>query len=218
MGKKTDPKYKTPLEILDYLYVELENFSKIFKAYLKGLIVPIFESKKFSDLDMISPTQVVTFNYTPIASLLKFECSYLHGQYDKDIIFGIDSAEGLTDDLGSHALSFTKYFQCLFHHTFATEFKQSSLLDWHLNRYYFYGHSFDLSDRSYIKVVFDALVKNPSQKATIYYHSDESRSSILRNLLDEKMLGEDAQQTIERLVANKRLVFELKKSILPPQN
>ena len=208
-------KFKTPTEILEYLYEELKEFSKIFKTYLELLIVPIFKSKKFQKPLIAIPTEVITFNYTPIASLLEFKCSYLHGQIDNDIIFGIDSAEGLTEDLGPHALSFTKYFQCLFHHTFATEFKQSTLLDSHQNDYYFYGHSFDLSDRSYIELVFKALANNPSQKATIYYHSEESRSSILRNLLDEKMLGEGAQQTVEKLVAHKRLVFEFKKSILP---
>jgi hypothetical protein len=193
----------------------LDEFSKIFKAYLKDLVIPIFNAKKFKELAIEPPAHVITFNYTPIATILGFKCEHLHGSINDNIIFGVDSVGDLTESLGPNALSFTKYFQCLFHQTFATNFKQNNQHQSSLNRYYFYGHSFDLSDRSYIKVIFDSLDNIFGQKAVIYYHSDESRASILRNLLDSRMLGEDAQKKIEKLIADKRLVFELKKSILP---
>ncbi len=208
-------KYKQPNAILQYLYEELEKFSEVFKSYLQDLVIPIFDAKKFKELTIEPPAHVITFNYTPIATILGFQCEHLHGSINDSVIFGVDSADDLAESLGPYALSFTKYFQCLFHQTFATNFKQNNQHQSSLNRYYFYGHSFDLSDRSYIKVIFDSLDKIFGQKAVIYYHSEESRASILRNLLDSRMLGEDAQKKIEALVASKRLVFEFKPSILP---
>lgn len=207
--------YQTPREIGPHLYEQLQTFAEIFKTYLRQLVVPIFESKKFDQLAIEAPTYVITFNYTPIASILGFACNYLHGDIDTDIIFGIDSADGLLDELGSDVLSFTKYFQSIFHRTFASQFKQPEFHTSHLNHYHFYGHSFDLSDRSYIKVIFDSVKKESSQKVTIYYHSEESRASILRNLLDPRMLGNDAQEKIESLIAEGRLSFDIKKSLLP---
>jgi Bacteriophage abortive infection AbiH len=213
-----DQKYQTPTAIIFYLYEELKTFAILFKTYLNNLVVPIFKEKKFEKLAIDATpetTGIITFNYTPIAELLKFQCHYLHGNIDADIIFGIDSAEGLLEQLDSGVLSFTKYFQSIFHRTFAANFKQAKFHSKNHNHYYFYGHSFDLSDRSYIKVIFDSVSASISQKITTYYHTEESRASILRNLLDPRMLGDDAQEKIERLIAEGRLSFIEKTSLLP---
>jgi hypothetical protein len=178
----------------------------------------IFNSRKFSKIK-INADRVLTFNYTHIAQAFEIQCDHVHGDLSGSLIFGIDNANDLTETLGSDVLSFTKYFQTIFHTTYASQFKQEIKGTPALpNHYIFYGHSFDMSDKSYIEPMFNAVHRNETQKITIYYDKDERRPPILRNLLDPRMLGENANDLIENLIAKGKLNFELIESIIPISN
>lgn len=203
--------------VLD-LYKDLEVFSEIFKDYLTHFVMEIFHSRKFPNI-AIKAHEVLTFNYTHIAQAFKIPCDHVHGDLSGCLIFGIDNANDLTETLGSEVLSFTKYFQTIFHKTYASQFKQEiKETPAQPTHYIFYGHSFDLSDKSYIEPIFNAVYRNDTQQITIYYDKDERRSPILRNLLDPRMLGENANDLIENLVAKGKLHFEHIESIIPISN
>lgn len=209
---------KSTQQILQHLYKDLEVFSEIFKDYLTHFVMEVFNSRKFPNIE-IKVDKVLTFNYTHIAQAFKFPCDHVHGDLSGSLIFGIDNANDLTETLGSEVLSFTKYFQTIFHKTYASQFKQEiKKTPAEPTHYIFYGHSFDLSDKSYIEPIFASVYRNVTQQITIYYDKDERRPPILRNLLDPRMLGENANDLIENLVAKGKLHFEHIESIIPSSN
>jgi hypothetical protein len=207
--------YKSTFGIIEHLYKQLVEFSEIFKYYLTNLVMKIFDTKKFSTIQ-INAERIITFNYTPVAQALGIHCEHVHGDLSQSLIFGIDNANDLTQTFGSDVLSFTKYFQTIFYRTYASQFKQKiKETPAPPNHYIFYGHSFDLSDKSYIEPIFTAVHGNDNQQITICYDKDERRPPILRNLLDPRMLGNNANELIEELVAKDKLNFEHIESIIP---
>jgi hypothetical protein len=55
-------------------------------------------------------------------------------------------------------------------------------------------------------------------RITIYYHDESSRASLLRNILDARMLGDDGKEKIELLVSQGRLTFEPNPSVFKEAN
>jgi hypothetical protein len=55
-------------------------------------------------------------------------------------------------------------------------------------------------------------------KITIYYYDKSSRASLLRNILDARMLGDDGKEKIELLVYQGRLTFEPNPSVFKEAN
>ena len=104
----------TPIAILHRLTEELKVFSEIFKIYLENFVMEIFKTPKFTDIQ-IKANRVITFNYTHSAQKFVNFCDYLNGDLSSNLIFGIDNANDLTETLGPDVLSFTKYFQTIFH-------------------------------------------------------------------------------------------------------
>ena len=90
------------------------------------------------------------------------------------------------------------------------------------HHFYVWGHSLDLSDRKYIQRLFDLMwhkngAKNDN-KITIYYYDEASRASLLRNILDARMLGDAGKEKIDLLVYQGRLTFEPNPSVFKEAN
>jgi hypothetical protein len=88
--------------------------------------------------------------------------------------------------------------------------------------FYIWGHSLDLSDRKYISRIFELMwtkdgAKNDN-KITIYYYDNSSRASLLRNILDTRMLGDAGKEKIDLLVYQGRLTFEPNPSVFKEAN
>lgn len=215
---RKEGKNTTTAKIIIHLHDELEIFIKFFRIYLKKVVMRIFNSKKFQKIKL-NPDVVVTFNYTTVAKELGYETEYLHGNIDdNNLILGVDSVDDIIDEMGVNALLFTKYYQAISKKTYAPKFKydlQSS--EYKDHHYFFYGHSFDISDKAYINGIFIFAVKF-SRKITIYYHTENAKLSIIKNLLDPKMLGRDPHLKIESLIAQDLLKFELIEDIIHRKN
>jgi hypothetical protein len=88
--------------------------------------------------------------------------------------------------------------------------------------FHVWGHSLDLSDRKYISRIFELMWKKDGTKSdnkiTIYYHDEASRASLLRNILDARMLGDAGKEKIEQLVYQGRLTFEPNPSVFKEAN
>lgn len=88
--------------------------------------------------------------------------------------------------------------------------------------FHVWGHSFDLSDRKYISRIFELMWKKDGTKSdnkiTIYYHDNSSRASLLRNILDARMLGDAGKEKIDLLVYQGRLTFEPNPSVFKEAN
>jgi hypothetical protein len=204
----------TTTDILIHLQAELKIFIDFFSIYLKNFVMEIFHSRKFKSIS-IKPDIVVTFNYTNVTHILGFPTEYLHGSLqNNDLILGINSVEEVIESLGTNSLSFTKYYQTIAKKTFASHFKYSLKNNTNKHQHYlFYGHSFDISDKAYIKEIFESTQKY-QHKITIYFHTEESKLSIIKNLLDPRMLGQESHLKVEQLIATNQLRFELMKDII----
>lgn len=96
---------------------------------------------------------------------------------------------------------------------------ETSIFPYH---FYIWGHSLDLSDRKYISRIFELMwtkdgAKNDN-KITIYYYDNSSRASLLRNILDARMLGDAGKEKIDLLVYQGRLTFEPNPSVFKEAN
>jgi hypothetical protein len=219
-------------QIVEYLLLNLEKFSKLFSKYLKIISDEFFKSinnKKLININDFS--DVFSLNYTKtLVNLHTFfndkNIYHLHGEVSEPekVVLGI--ADIKVDTLGIAALGFTKYFQTLFKET---EF--SFLDDLHSQTqksigidYFVWGHSLDTSDKKYIQRLFKEIsfesaileeiafkghydnysntVRLPASTITIYFHSESSKARLLKNLLD--IIGNDI---IEKSIRTKYLRF-----------
>lgn len=214
-------------KILNNLYLSLQEFTGIFNDYFYSIVSKFYE--KFSEekkdnflkhhninlLDSID--KIYSFNYTKTVEKLYSNkgIDFLHGQVienwnhldDLKIVLGVDD---LDQNLKKHKLfNFTKYFQKLHKQTdfqFLHDIGNISPFT-----FYFWGHSLDISDKEYIREVFDQLNESKSKihiryirdtKIIIFHHSVSSKADLLNNLLS--IIGKDE---IEGLMKQKRLTF-----------
>lgn len=214
-------------KILNNLYLSLQEFTGIFNDYFHSVVSKFYE--KFSEekkdnflkhhninlLDSID--KIYSFNYTKTVEKLYSNkgIDFLHGQVienwnhldDLKIVLGVDD---LDQNLKKHKLfNFTKYFQKLHKQTdfqFLHDIGNISPFT-----FYFWGHSLDISDKEYIREVFDQLNESKSKihiryirdtKIIIFHHSVSSKADLLNNLLS--IIGKDE---IEGLMKQKRLTF-----------
>jgi hypothetical protein len=141
--------------------------------------------------------------------------THLHGETyriknEETLVLGVD---GLTEDqqkyLGVGALGFTKYFQTIYKSCDTGALYNLKANPQEPLSFTFWGHSLDKSDRKYIEHIFGFFkghigrYKSDENKIIIFYHNDESKASMLKNLLD--IIG---QEDIEKLAYRKQLVFE----------
>jgi hypothetical protein len=212
------------------LFGQLNEFCNYLNYYLKGIESDLKKSNqvKSKKSPLRGFDRICTFNYTNFITELygvdATKIHHLHGiltnkkkksdkNQDSPIVLGVNE---LTDEqqkyLGVGALGFTKYFQTIYKSCDTGALYNLKVNPDELLSFTFWGHSLDKSDKKYIKHVFklfeDHLDKyigdeNDKNKITIYYHNDESKASMLKNLLD--IIG---QEDIEKLAYSKKLVFE----------
>ncbi|MFU1857243.1 AbiH family protein [Sphingobacterium sp. NGMCC 1.201703] len=171
---------------------DLNTFRNIFQEYLREIVIPLYDLLKSDDRRILLQkiTHHFTFNYTPTFSKLvsnKPSTCFLHGELEaNNIVLGINEWENISID-GPNLIPFTKYFQKL---NFGIDLKFINEIEGRdkLYQFFFWGHSLDKSDAIYINEVFDrieALEKKHSKgKIIIVYHSDSSRFSIIKNLIE----------------------------------
>ncbi len=173
------------------------------------------------------------------------EASSELSSYGTKVVLGVDHADDFIDLLGTEVLSLTKYFQTLYKGTDASGFLKDKVYELNLSdlnitdlpivnadkggiseikpiHFHIWGHSLDLSDRKYISRIFELMWKKDGTKSdnkiTIYYYDNSSRASLLRNILDARMLGDAGKEKIELLVYQGRLTFEPNPSVFKEAN
>lgn len=205
------------------LIEELKNFKKIFNLYFEVFVYPFYDNQKIKvDKTLFSTiTKHYTFNYTPTFEKVYksfIKTNFLHGKIDSnsnEIVLGINEIPNEELDK-RYFLPFTKYYQKLNNNTdfeFISEFEKKKNSNY---QFFFIGHSLDTSDEDYINEVFDFVNELKSKIKTIIvtYHSKESKSKLLINLLSIR--GKD---DIQNLMRSKNLIFlnidstELKKEL-----
>ncbi len=202
-------------EILNYLLNQLNLLIELFDSYLKIVTDQFY---RYVNINMLTGlkdfTEIFTLNYTKtIPSLypnLKESTLYhIHGEIggSSKIVLGVAAVDEET--LGVQALGFTKYYQTLFKETkfgFLDEANcQTQTNKW--GDYFVWGHSLDHSDEKYIRRLFEEISDTSEfnrSRITIYYHSEISKASLLKNLL--AIIG---KEVIEKSIRLKFLKFSL---------
>jgi hypothetical protein len=173
------------------LIQELYSFISLLNQYFNKFIQPMIHSLKSIDKRFSKIDYHFTFNYTSTFERLanKTEVTkYLHGRAndgDKLIVLGFNSYT-MDNSLSKEILPFIKYFQKLH---FDTDYMFLSTLDKSKNQnfeFYLFGHSLNESDKDYINEIFDfykSINKYSSVQIVVFYHNEESRFSLLKNLL-----------------------------------
>ncbi|MGJ1411273.1 AbiH family protein [Sphingobacterium thalpophilum] len=204
---------------------ELNIFTSLFSDYLSNIVLPLTElSDGTIRIDLLKHIDYhFTFNYTPTFSRLiskSIPTTFIHGELEKNnIVLGINDWEQTINDRSS-LIPFTKYFQKLYsgiNLTFVDEIEN----DDKLYQFFFWGHSLDKSDSLYINEVFNKVDKINKEGATgkivVIYHSDSSRFSIIKNLIEIR-----GSEDVLRKQRDGNLVFlhcesnELKKELSAP--
>lgn len=202
-------------KIIDLLFSQLMEFKKIFNIYLQTFVVSLYNSYKedqtvksmFNNIDYY-----FTFNYTPTFENLysnenNMFVNYLHGKTEskeENIVLGINELIDNECDPNNY-LKFTKYYQKFANKTdyyFLDEMSKDEINE--NFAFYFWGHSLDKSDASYINEVFDFIdnVKSKIKRITIIYHNDNSRSKAILNLLNIR-----GRKDIEQKIRQQILIF-----------
>ncbi|MCJ7933323.1 MAG: bacteriophage abortive infection AbiH family protein [Chryseobacterium sp.] len=200
-------------KIINSIYSQLIEFRKLFNLYIQTFVVPLYE--KYNSNDHLSQifkniNYYFTFNYTPTFEKLydnkEISVNYLHGKSEaqkENIVFGI--SELFNEECHkSEYIKFTKYFQKFNNRTdfyFLNQLKKSDSENY---IFYFWGHSLDKSDSSYINEVFDFIdnVDSKIKRIVIIYHNESSRTKSLLNLFNIR-----SKKDMEMKIRNKILVF-----------
>ncbi|MFT5891279.1 MAG: hypothetical protein ACI9Y7_001380 [Dokdonia sp.] len=198
-------------KITQKLIEELRSFKKIFNLYFEVFVYPFYGNQKTKvDKTLFSTiTKHYTFNYTPTFEKIYKrvnKTSFLHGKIDSnsnEIVLGINEIPN--DELDKrYFLPFTKYYQKLNSDTdfeFISDFEKRKNSNF---QFFFFGHSLDTSDEDYINEVFNFVneLKSKIKTIIVIYHSKESKSKLLINLLNIR--GKD---DIQALMRSKNLIF-----------
>ena len=196
-------------EIIETLYLSLRDFADLLKMYLDMFVDavsqeyksrgtrPQFDSLPFAD-------RVYSFNYTNTYEALYRPniLEHIHGNTNTDIVLGVNPDDN--DEINSidtSFLLFKKYFQRTFYSTdnsflrkIYADMKARTMSETTL---YVIGHSLDATDKDIIKLIFES-----ADKIYIFYHSETSATSQIRNLVE--MYGKHG---LDRLRAEKSLCF-----------
>lgn len=217
-------------KILNNLYISLQEFTGIFNDFFLLIVSKFYnlfrEERKENFLQkdegsfeklLSKIDKIYSFNYTETIERLYLpkEIDFLHGKVVENwinleelkIVLGVDD---LDQNLKKHKLfNFTKYFQKLHKQTDYQFLHNIYRMEAHT--FYFWGHSLDISDKEYIREVFDQLHEKKSNlhdrfaldsRIVIFYHSIQSKGDQINNLLS--IIGKDE---IEQLMKQKRLTF-----------
>lgn len=198
----------------NYMEEELYGFKQALIIYLKEF-VPLLHKKKVGkktirQLASIKPDSIITFNYTDFYTDL-YECknvNHVHGNLiEENIVLGYE--DNCPDNFDF--VKFKKYFQRIQNRLkpldkndpafnvegFASGFLSDSNI-YEDNIVYFYGLSFDVTDKDYIEVLFDL---NNTVKKVIYFYDEKDYENKIINLM--RIFGKEIIQEIN----NKTIEF-----------
>ena len=213
--------------ISEYLYDELEKFTRAFEIYCCFYVDKISNDKNSSMQKIIRARygvfdHVLSFNYTDTYENVygtsyvfgeslgngqkDIPLCYIHGKAQEDqsktnMIIGINkSSEDKEKDNDCTFLKFEKYFQRIYKRT------ESEYKDW-INsecEVYFFGHSFGESD---FDIIRDILL-NDNCKNIILYHDEKLESEKIQQT--KKIIGEDE---FKKRVHEGKIRFEHQESL-----
>lgn len=223
---------------INFLYRELDIFISVFNKYLIYLVNNVeCKIEKFENI--LKPDYVYSFNYSnTIERLYGNEVKYLHGKAESNsskLVLGIS-------DLNSSflkkikAYGFTKYHQKLLintdYHFLSKNLKLQQINDFwkqadqgkravtgfDKNKFvaniFIWGHSLDVSDKSYINEIFSFNKNYDSNvRVTIFFFNDQAKFDLLANLIH--VLGADK---VEIWMKNNWLKFEKNPNIVEINN
>lgn len=176
--------------LLDFILEHLKEFTKCFELYLFAFVDKLYYHKIiFIDhLLHIPALKLLTFNYTTTfrrytdTILEKKETCFIHGQacknQNENLVLGIDEKSKNIDPMFTN---FRKYFQRAYKNCetsfrqWITDIKSFPNIKHNL---YIIGHSLTTSDRS----ILNEFITLNNMTTTIYYHSEDSRKSLMQNL------------------------------------
>ncbi|MDE8245113.1 AbiH family protein [Erysipelothrix rhusiopathiae] len=219
--------YGNLFEFLDYDIIlnELNKFEKSFTEYLH-FIRDNYDEKYDKEANLLVkkmfPNQCkifyLSFNYTSLYSRLYYDSgTHVHGRFDGDIIFGIDSS-GI--DASNKAFKFTKTRRKMVaKNKFVPISIPSTNLVQSIN---FFGHSLSSADYSYFKSIFDFYSIYSSNIVLVFFFqkygersSDEllnEQSDLIAQLLRNygKTLPNqlDGENLLHKLLLENRLRIE----------
>lgn len=219
--------YGKLFEFLDYdiILKELIKFEKTFKEYLNYISekhYEIYDANADILIKRMFPNSsrifYLSFNYTSVASKVYYVSgTYVHGRFDGDIIFGIDSS-GI--DANSKAFKFTKTRRKM---VAVNKFIPTSIPSKNLvQSINFFGHSLSSADYSYFKSIFDFYSIYSSNIVLVFFFkkyggraSDEllnEQSDLIAQLLRNygKTLPNqlDGENLLHKLLLENRLRIE----------
>ncbi|WP_312554945.1 AbiH family protein [Empedobacter brevis] len=201
-------------EISEYLQKDLMQFKKVFNLYFEIFVLPLYDKLKVNNkLNLKTIDHHFTFNYTPTFEKVygrNIRTDFLHGKIDSKsnfIVLGINEVpDNINENHVKYFIPFTKYYQKLNNNTdyyFLNDLSGKNTFENYI--FYFIGHSLDKSDEDYINEIFNFIndLKTKGNQIVISYHSKNSKSKMLINLIEIR--GKD---DIVNLMRNKVLVFE----------
>ncbi|BBG63561.1 AbiH family protein [Phascolarctobacterium faecium] len=205
-------------DIVTFILKQLEIFTKCFELYLSGIVneLPCPKISFINNLLDKKDIKLLTFNYTNTLRNYKqsdnIEVCFIHGEACKNendnLVLGIDENSETIDPMFT---PFRKYFQRAskecnknfrkWINDIKSRFRADSVyynpnLEHNL---YVIGHSLTLSDR----FILNELITLQNMTTTIYYHSDDNRINLMKNLA--AILG---YQKFSELIENDFIKFE----------
>lgn len=181
----------------NFLNRQLNEFKEILTIYLRDfvpILKSLFENRITIDeiKNDLKPDYLITFNYTNYSQeILKKDAIYIHGSLiENNIVLGYDKD---IDD-GVEYIRFQKFFQRIQNKLPLIDkkdhmFNVKSDVDYNYSRpinakkkntVIFYGVSFDVTDKDYIKTFYKAP---NNAKVIIYYYNDEDYDQKIINLI-----------------------------------
>lgn len=208
-----DSNTDVPFELLvDFILQQLNSFTKCFELYLSNFITELNVQKIsfISNLVDSFSLKILNFNYTNTIAIYKqlgsLNICYIHGKACNDdnnnLVLGINETENNIDPMFTR---FRKYFQrfeknCKYNYRdWIKDIKHNIISDplplgSTKHNLYIIGHSLTLNDKN----ILNELITLPETTTTIYYHSDNSKLSMMQNLA--AILG--SQKFTEYMEAN----------------
>lgn len=163
------------IDYFTFFLQELKKFENGFKNYLLEKTSDLQSSvtiKKTKLRDIIIGSQysnIISFNYTIFDKEDKIDLvEYVHGNISSEIIIGIDSEKFMSTN---DTYFFTKTSRKMFLYTEKNNKKINNVLDKHIDRIVFYGHSLNEQDYSYFQSIFDFYNIYNSNIDLVFYYS-----------------------------------------------
>lgn len=182
--------------LISFIIEQLNDFTKCFELYLSEFVNKIDTQKIHFIYDLMHSynLKILNFNYTSTIELYTkpydVDICYIHGKASNNdsnnLVLGINETE---NDIDPMFTRFRKYFQrfekkCTFnyrtwintinHHNMGRKLSLGSAE----HKLYIIGHSLTLNDKN----ILNELITLPSMSTTIFYHSEDSKLSLMQNL------------------------------------